>query len=84
MNGGKGILLGVELVEDPATNRPFPKDRKLGTALKQAALENGVILRIDPDWFAVAPPLVTTDEQACEMCDRIEKSLKQALDRVHR
>lgn len=81
---GKGILLGVELVEDPVTNRPFPEGRKLGTALKRAALENGIILRIDPDWFAVAPPLITTEEQAGEMCDRIEKSLKQALDQVHK
>jgi adenosylmethionine-8-amino-7-oxononanoate aminotransferase len=81
---GKGILLGVELVEDPVTNKPFPEGRKLGTALKRAALENGIILRIDADWFAVAPPLVTTDEQACEMCDLIEKSLKQALDRIHK
>jgi adenosylmethionine-8-amino-7-oxononanoate aminotransferase len=81
---GKGILLGVELVEDPVTNKPFPEGRKLGTALKRAALENGIILRIDADWFAVAPPLVTTDEQVCEMCDLIEKSLKQALDRIHK
>jgi adenosylmethionine-8-amino-7-oxononanoate aminotransferase len=81
---GKGILLGVELVEDPVTNRPFPEGRKLGTALKRAALENGIILRIDPDWFAVAPPLITTDEQACEMCDLIETSLKQALDMINK
>jgi adenosylmethionine-8-amino-7-oxononanoate aminotransferase len=79
---GKGILLGVELVEDPVTNRPFPEGRKLGTALKRTALDNGIILRIDADWFAIAPPLVTTDEEAAEMCDRIESSLKQALDMV--
>ena len=79
---GKGVLIGVELVEDMKTNRPFPDGRKLGTALKQTAIENGVIMRIDPDWFAVAPPIVSTDEEIEEMCDLIEKSLVDAIKMV--
>lgn len=42
----KGALLGVELVESVDAMKPFP-----GTALK-----NGLIMRIDPDWFALAQP----------------------------
>ena len=76
---GKGILRGVELVEDAATLRPFPAGRKLGAALKRTALANGVILRIDPDWFAVAPPLIANESDIDEMCDLIEKSLADAL-----
>ncbi len=81
---GRGVLLGVELVEDATTNRPFPEDRKLGTALKKTALENRIILRIDPDWFAVCPALIAEKSDIDEMCDLIEKSLKQALDIVTR
>ena len=33
---------------------PFPE---LGKALKRTALKNGVILRVDPNWFAVVPAL---------------------------
>ena len=73
---GKGILLGVELVRDTRSMAPFPE---LGNALKQTALENGLIMRIDPSWFAVAPALIAEESDLDEMCDLIEKSLLQAL-----
>lgn len=76
---GKGILLGVELVKDAKTNQPFPE---LGHALKKTALENGLIMRIDPSWFAVAPALIAEESDLDEMIELIEKSLRQALDRV--
>lgn len=78
---GKGVLLGVELVKDPATMEPFPE---LGAALKRTAIENGVILRIDPSWFAVAPPLIAEESDLDEMCELIEKSLADALRLVGR
>ena len=79
---GKGVLRGVELVKDATTMEPFPPDGKLGDALKRTALENGLIMRISPDWFAVAPALIAEESDIDEMCDLIEKSLKQALDLV--
>ena len=79
---GKGVLLGVEIVQDSVTNKPFPMENNFGAALKKTAMKNGVILRIDHDWFAVAPPLISTDAQLEEMCDLIEKSVSEALDMV--
>lgn len=76
---GRGILLGVELVRDTKTRAPFPE---LGRELKKAALEHGVILRIDPSWFAVAPPLIAEESDLEEMCDLIERSLSTALNRT--
>jgi adenosylmethionine-8-amino-7-oxononanoate aminotransferase len=76
---GKGILLGVELVKDNRTLEPFPE---LGIAMKKAALKNGIILRVDPSWFAVSPALVATDAELDEMCELIEKSLVAALEEV--
>ena len=64
---GKGVLLGVELVQDPRTNEPFPAGRKLGDALKSTALEHGLILRVDPDWFAVCPPLIAEESDLDEL-----------------
>jgi len=79
---GKGVLLGVELVRDAGTLEPFPEGKKLGNALKKTALKNGIILRIDPDWFAVSPPLIADEADIDEMCDLIERSLVEALEMV--
>jgi adenosylmethionine-8-amino-7-oxononanoate aminotransferase len=76
---GKGILRGVELVKDTRTMEPFPE---LGNALKRTALENGLIMRIDPTWFAVAPALIAEESDLDEMCGLIETSLLQALNIV--
>jgi len=73
---GKGILRGIELVRDTQTMKPFPE---LGAALKACALKNGLILRVDPSWFAVAPPLIAEKSDIDDMCERIEKSLVDAL-----
>jgi adenosylmethionine-8-amino-7-oxononanoate aminotransferase len=69
-------------VEDAGTNQPFPAGRKLGDELKRTALENGLILRIDPDWFAVCPPLIAEEADVDELCGRIRASLESALGRV--
>ena len=76
---GRGLIRGVELVKDTTNMEPFPE---LGTALKQTALENGLILRVDPTWFAVVPALVIAREEVDEMCDLIERSVRTALERV--
>jgi adenosylmethionine-8-amino-7-oxononanoate aminotransferase len=78
---GKGVFLGVELCRDDAARSAFPE---LGRALKRTALSNGLILRIDPDWFAVAPALTAEESDLDEMVALIEKSLVEALSEARR
>ncbi len=73
---GRGLLRGVELVRDTRSMQPFPE---LGRLLKRTALANGLVMRIDPSWFAVAPALIATEADIDEMCDLIERSLAAAL-----
>jgi adenosylmethionine-8-amino-7-oxononanoate aminotransferase len=68
---GKGILRGVELT-----------NAAIGPVLKRTALKNGIILRVDPSWFAVSPALVATQADIDEMCELIERSLVEALREV--
>jgi adenosylmethionine-8-amino-7-oxononanoate aminotransferase len=77
---GKGILLGVELVKDTKTMQPFPE---LGKQLKKAAIQHGIVLRIDPNWFAVAPPLIAEEEDIDEMVSLIDSSLCTALENLN-
>lgn len=77
---GKGMFRGVELMRNNGNGSgPFPG---LGTALKETALNNGLIMRIDPNWFAVAPALIAEKSDIDEMMDLIERSLLDALELV--
>ncbi len=76
---GRGLLKGVELVRDTRTMAPFPE---LGQTLKRTALENGLVIRIDPTWFAVAPALLADKSDIDELYLWIRKSLVDALDRL--
>jgi adenosylmethionine-8-amino-7-oxononanoate aminotransferase len=76
---GRGLLLGVELVKDTGTMAPFPE---LGRALKKTSLDNGLIMRIDPTWFAVAPALIAEREELDELYELIDRSLLDALEMV--
>ena len=74
---GKGFWLGVEFMRDSKTRSPFPE---LGDALKRTALNNRLIIRVDPNWFAVAPALIAEKSDIDEMFELIEKSFKEALE----
>jgi len=76
---GRGILLGVELVKDTQSMEPYPE---LGRALKAVALKNGLIMRIDPSWFAVSPALIAEKTDIDFMYDLIEKSLIEAIKQI--
>ncbi len=77
---GRGVLRGVEFVRDTRSMKPFPE---LGKALKKTAIRNGIILRVDPTWFAVAPPLIANESDIDEMYDLIERSVADALQTVN-
>lgn len=76
---GRGLLQGVELVRDTETMAPFPE---LGRALKRTSLANGLLIRIDPTWFAVGPALIVQREDIDELYDLVRKSLVDALEQV--
>ncbi len=65
---GKGVLLGVELT-----------GTRVGAALKKTSLDNGLILRCDPGWFAVCPAIVASEADMDELFDLIERSLLDAM-----
>lgn len=65
---GRGVLIGVELT-----------DPRVGAALARRAVGDGIILRVDPSWFAIAPALTAGRDQLDAICDRIEASLQAAI-----
>ncbi|MBM3457570.1 MAG: aspartate aminotransferase family protein [Armatimonadetes bacterium] len=78
---GKGLFLGVELVPDPGAARPgrFPADRAMGTRIGRRALENGLICRFDPNWIALGPPLIVTEQDVDAMVEILDRSFTEVL-----
>ena len=76
---GKGALSCVEFVENMETGKPFGDERSFGKRVEKRLIENGLILRCDPHWIGLAPPLTMTLEQAEEMIDVFVKSVDEEL-----
>ena len=75
---GKGLMCGVELVEDKAAKRPFPAGRKIGPQVLGRARERGLLSRVKGDSFLLAPPIVITHAQL----DRCVEVLSRSIDDV--
>ena len=79
---GKGLLIAIEFVRDPATKEKFSPELKFGVKVGERALENGLLLRFDPDWIAFAPPLVISEEELDHMVDIFTRSVREVLELV--
>jgi adenosylmethionine-8-amino-7-oxononanoate aminotransferase len=75
---GAGLMLAMELVNDPVTASPMPAMKM--QAIQDAAYRAGVLLRINGPNLIVSPPLVISVSQA----DEILVAVAQALDDVLR
>lgn len=53
-----GLLGGIELVQDLRTGQPFPRERRVGARMVEAAMRHGVVLRAMNDTVVFAPPLI--------------------------
>ena len=44
-------------------------------------MARGLIIRFDPDWIALAPPLIVTNDEIDEMVGILEASIEAVLER---
>lgn len=71
---GRGLLIGVEIVADPATRDPFPEAMDLPGKLTAALTRNGILCRAG-NVVNFAPPLVITQEQCDDLVARFDAAL---------
>ncbi|MCL4215309.1 MAG: aspartate aminotransferase family protein [Gemmatimonadales bacterium] len=84
---GRGLLLGIELVESRDTRRPFPAARGVAQAIKKAGMEEGLICYpgsgtadgVDGDHILLAPPYTWTGREVGELADKLGRSLRRVL-----
>jgi len=80
---GRGLLIGIELVEDRDTKKPA--DRSYGGKIKNAAMENGLIIypggrTADGENGAhilLAPPFIYDSSHVDELVSKLQVVLKQ-------
>ena len=75
----KGLIAGIELVEDRATRDPFHRDLQVGARVCRHARTLGVLLRPLVDVLVVMPPLAITVEQIDDLMDAVEASMVAVL-----
>jgi hypothetical protein len=84
---GRGLFLGVELVEDRASKKPFDPDRRLHAAVKRQAMARGLLCypmggTVDGrlgDHILLAPPFIINDDHTVEIVDKLAAAVDAAV-----
>jgi len=77
---GRGLLLGIELVQDRETRTPFPTDAGLTAKVVAAGLKNGAYFYPGGS----GPPFTIGSEEIDLIVDVLERSITSAVERVGR
>lgn len=78
---GKGLLLGIEIVNDKGEKTPFERSRRIAETITSEAFVRGLILLsgsgtadgVSGDHLVIAPPFIIEEEQIEEMAAILEK-----------
>jgi adenosylmethionine-8-amino-7-oxononanoate aminotransferase len=80
---GKGLQTAVELVKNPQTKQPFPKETQIGLQIGLTALKKGLLTRYRYDWIEFTPPLIITEQEIDQMVDILFASAEEVLSRLN-
>ena len=83
---GRGLLVGVELVADRATRRPFPRAARLIESVMAHARDAGLLLYhgtgnadgTNGDTVLLGPPFVVTCDELETIADRLGEAVERA------
>jgi adenosylmethionine-8-amino-7-oxononanoate aminotransferase len=72
-----GLMAALELVRDRESKQPFPEERRVSWAIRQAALRRGLILRASGDRVVLCPPLVVSEGQIADMVAVLDEAIAE-------
>ena len=76
---GKGLMCGIEFVQDRRTKAEYPAEEKIGSKIHAAAQKRGLFSRLRGESvFCLAPPVVTP----APVLDRIVEIMAEAVAEV--
>lgn len=78
---GRGLMIGLELVSDKETKRPFSERAAAAVTLRRLALENGLMIggrRLNGGSFGeflmLTPALTINSSEVDEICERMDST----------
>lgn len=88
---GLGLLIGIEIVRDPASLEPFPPDAHIAARIQSDALDKGVLTYpmqgcvdgVRGDHILLAPPFTVTSAMIQTIAGALVAAIED-LDRAHR
>ena len=75
----KGFMVGIELVQEKETRRPFDPKRRIGAEVCQRIRKRGVILRPLGDVVILMPPLAMGVQQLRTIVDAVREEVGGSL-----
>jgi hypothetical protein len=87
---GRGLLAGIEFVEDKVTRRPYPASVRFAESFATAALDLGLVVWPNSgqlgdgtgDLAMVAPPFVIEDQQIGELVMLLAEAAERTVSQV--
>ena len=87
---GRGLLAGIELVEDPESRRPFDRSLQIAETITEAAQAAGLVVwpsagqadGTNGDLVLIAPPFIITEEEISELVHLFRIALDTATRSV--
>ena len=79
---GRGLMVGIELVQDKATQTPLQRQRQYGRRVCQHSTRQGVWIRPLGDVVVLMPPLVASIAELDLMADCVINSIESVFDHV--
>ncbi len=76
----KGLMAGIELVEDKKTKKPYPAKEKIGWQVADRAMENEVLLRPLGNVVVLMPPVGIEMEDLKKLMKVTFQSIKEATE----
>lgn len=80
----KGFLGALELVKDKGSREKFDDEGSAAKACRDAAADNGLIMRAVGDSMIMCPPLIISRDEVDEMVEKIGNSLDQVNAQLKR
>ena len=80
---GRGLLHGIEIVEDKKMKSPFPRTKKVSESIASEAARNGVVFLtgnaaadgVNGDTILIAPPFNVTIDQVEHIVEVLSSSI---------